>query len=350
MIVPEVAGVLTADELTRTGEGIARLQLPSGMIQWYPDGHTDPWNHVEAAMALATVGLRSEAERAYQWLIDIQLDNGAWHNYYRAGEIEDFKIDTNCVAYIATGIWHHYLATGDRAFVEHCWPTVDRAIEFVLDLQRPGGEVTWAVRPDGTPWNYALLTGSSSIAHSLDCAHRLASLVGADRPHWADARDRLVEAIVHRPRSFEPKDRWAMDWYYPVLAGAITGDDGAKRLSDGWDRFVMKYKGVRCVSDEPWVTAAETCECALALLAVGERDDALRLFSWAQTLRDDDGAYFTGIVYPQMVHFPADERSAYTSAAVILAADALHGLNPTSELFTDYDDDGTALHQRRAAS
>jgi hypothetical protein len=44
----------------------------------------------------------------------------------------------------------------------------------------------------------------------------------------------------------------------------------------------------------------------------------------------------TGNVYPQQVHFPGDERSTYTAAAVILAADALAGASAASSLFTDH--------------
>ncbi len=127
-----------------------------------------------------------------------------------------------------------------------------------------------------------------------------------------------------------------MDWYYPVLSGAITGDDARKRMNDGWETFVMDGKGVRCVSDRPWVTAAETCEGAMALLAAGEHELALDLLRWVQPLRDENGAYFTGIVYPELVHFPDGERSGYTAAAVILATDAIYGQNPTSGLFTDH--------------
>ncbi len=57
MSLPEVPGVLTADELRLTGEGIAEWQLDTGMVPWFPGGHADPWNHVEAAMAL-TIGGR----------------------------------------------------------------------------------------------------------------------------------------------------------------------------------------------------------------------------------------------------------------------------------------------------
>ncbi len=336
MRVPEVSSGLSAEAIRETARTIVDLQLPSGMIQWFPGGHADPWNHVETAMALATAGFVDEAELAYRWLVDLQLPNGGWHNYYLADGIEDSKLDTNCVAYFATGIWHQYLVTGDLDVLKRYWPTVDKAVEFVLDLQTKRGEIIWAQRADGTPWSYALLTGSSSIGHSLRCASAIADALDQPRPHWVEARDRLVGVIANNPEAFEPKDRWAMDWYYPVLTGAITGDDAKKRMESGWDTFVMEGKGVRCVSDRPWVTAAETCECVMAMLTVGERSAALDLFESVQPLRDDRGAYFTGIVFPELVHFPDQERSSYTAAAIILAADAIYGQNPTSGLFTDH--------------
>ena len=99
----------------------------------------------------------------------------------------------------------------------------------------------------------------------------------------------------------------------------------------------MPGRGVRCVSDQPWVTAAETCECVMAYLAVGERETAEQLFTWAQRLRNDDGHYFTGIVHPDEVFFPDMELSTYTSAAVVLAADALAGATPASKLFVEHE-------------
>ena len=66
--LPDLPGVLTAAEVLDTAATIAELQLPSGMIPWFPGGHCDPWNHVETAMALDIAGLHAEAERAYGWL------------------------------------------------------------------------------------------------------------------------------------------------------------------------------------------------------------------------------------------------------------------------------------------
>ncbi|HYF46807.1 MAG TPA: hypothetical protein VD926_11395 [Acidimicrobiales bacterium] len=335
--LPEVPGILTATQVAETGESIAEWQLPTGMIPWFPGGHADVWNHVEALMALDVCGRHHEVERAFDWLASTQRDDGAWHQYYLADRVEQEKLDANTIAYVATGVWHHWLLSKDRGFLETTWPMVERAVEFVLDLQTPRGEILWARHADGTPWSFALLTGSSSISHSLRCAVAIAEELGEECPDWELSLGRLVHTLRHEPDAFAPKHRWAMDWYYPVLTGVVRGDEGAAHLDERLDTFYLEDKGIRCVSDRPWITAAETCECLLAYLGVGRRDFALELFQQAQSLRSEEGYYWTGIVYPQRVHFPGDERSTYTAAAVVLAADALAGASPASDLFVDHD-------------
>jgi hypothetical protein len=338
----DVPGVVRAVDLHETVDAIAEWQLPSGMVPWFPGGHADPWNHVEAAMALALGGRMAEADRAFDWLVGLQRPDGSWHQYYVADAqgrttVEQDKLDANVCAYVATGVWHRWLLTGDRGFVESLWPVVERAIDFVLDLQTPRGEILWARHADGTPWSFALLTGSSSICHSLRCAIAIAELLGRERPDWELSAARLGHVVAEVPDAFAPKHRWAMDWYYPVLCGIVGGTAGLDRLLARRDVFVMDGRGVRCVSDRPWVTVAETCECAMAHLAVGERRVAEELFSWTAQFRHDDGRYWTGTVFPDEGRFPADERSTYTAASVILTADALTGTTNASALFVDHD-------------
>ena len=119
--LPTVDGIITGAQVQATVDAIAEWQLPSGMIPWVPGGHADPWNHVEAAMALAIGGRIAEAERAYEWLVDIQRPDGAWHQYYVEDGIEQDKLDANVVAYIAAGVWHQWLITADRGFAEEMW-------------------------------------------------------------------------------------------------------------------------------------------------------------------------------------------------------------------------------------
>jgi len=332
--LPSLDGVITADELERTAQHLASLQLDTGMIPWFVDGNCDPWNHVETAMALDVAGFHKEAEQAYEWLAAIQRPDGSWHADYACdGSVADSKLDTNVCAYVATGVWHHWRSTWDRGFADNMWPTVERSLEFVLSLRRDDGVALWAIEPDDRPWNYALMTGTSSIQHALRCGAHLADALNDPKPHWQRAADEMTEAVRTRPEAFEPKRRWAMDWYYPVLTGALTGHEAKARMADGWDTFVMEGLGIRCVSDEPWVTASETAECALAFAAIGDLATATDLLRWTRTHRRDDGSYWTGIVYPGEVLFPFDEHTSYTAAAVILAVDAITQTTQASNLF-----------------
>jgi hypothetical protein len=250
--------------------------------------------------------------------------------------VKESKLDSNVCAYVGAGVWHHWQCSDDLAAAERFWPMVERAMHFVLNMRRKDGTILWAKEVDAEPWSYSLLTGSSSIRHSLHCAANLGALLGEPRPLWRAAADAIDAVINHSPTSFEPKDRWAMDWYYPVLAGALIDDDAKLRLNEQWESFYMSDRGIRCVSDEPWITASETAECAIAHSAIGDQQTAAELLSLTTAHRNPDGSYLTGLVYPQRIAFPADEISAYTGAAVILAADAQLALSPAHKLFTHH--------------
>lgn len=337
-LLVDIPDVASAEQLTATAQAIADWQLPNGMVPWTPGGHADPWNHTEALMALMLGDLREAAEKGFDWLQSLQRDDGAWHQYYLADGIEEDKLDANCVAYVATGVWFHWLTYRDRGVLEALWPMVRDATDFVLALQQPRGEIIWARHADSTPFTFALLTGSSSICHSLRCSLAIAAELGHERPNWELAVEKLFRTIRDEPDAFAPKHRWAMDWYYPVLCGVVRDEAGRKRLDNRFEAFSIPEWGIRCVSDRPWITAAETCECAIAYLTVGDTERALELFTWAQRLRtDDNDRYWTGIVLPEQVHFPGGEQSTYTAAAVLLAADALGGKSATAGLFTDHD-------------
>jgi len=343
--VPAVAGALTAQQCLQTADSIAALQYSSGEIPWSDGGHTDPWDHVECAMALTAAGLLEPARAAFDWCRTQQRDDGSWPMQYRRGVIEDANSDSNFCAYIATGVWHHVLVTGDWSFADTMWPTVRAAIDFVLGLQSRTGEIYWA-RASSGPVPEALLTGCASIYHSIRCALALADSLGDPAPEWEVALGRLRHAITAHPEVFTEKPHHSMDWYYPILTGAIRGVDAADRIDARWSEFVVDNLGVRCVDDHPWVTGAETCELVIALDAIGRRTSALSQFAAMQHLREHDGSYWTGLVFTDGKRWPV-ERTTWTGAAVILAADALSHTTAGSGLFrgadlprgleTDYD-------------
>ncbi|GBG39103.1 prenyltransferase [Mycobacterium montefiorense] len=328
---PAVPGVFSPEQCRQTALSIAAEQESSGAIPWFHGGHTDPWDHVESAMALTAAGLLEPARAAYEWSRRTQRSDGSWPLQFRAGTIEDANSDSNFCAYIATGVWHYVSVTRDESFAASMWPTVHKAIDFVIDLQIGYGEICWA-RSGSGPVREALLTGCASVYHSIRCALALAALLDDPQPEWELALGRLGHALVAHPEAFTEKDRYSMDWYYPILGSALRGPAAVARIKQRWDDFVVDGLGIRCVADRPWVTGAETCELVMALEAIGQRSAAHKQFTAMQHLREEDGSYWTGLVFADGKRWP-EERTAWTGAAVILAADALSDTTAGAGIF-----------------
>jgi hypothetical protein len=334
-------GLFPAEYFASTVDYIANVQQHDGGIPWFEDGTLDPWDHTEAAMGLSVGGNYDAAQRAFYWLRDQQRPDGSWLAAYRDGSVVDgTRAETNFVAYVATGIWHHFLVNPDLTFLQDMWPVAEGALEFVADLQTDHGEIYWALDTRTGINKDALVTGCSSIYKSLECMANICVTLGKDPRRWLWVRERLGAAIRTKPERFDrtwpSKDRYSMDWFYPILTGVIAGDAARQRLSDHWPRFVEKGMGCRCVADEPWVTIAETCELTMALAAAGQTQQASEVFSWMHDFRADDGSWWTGYAMRDGVLWP-EERPTWTAGAVLLAADALAHHTPASRLFTDVE-------------
>ncbi len=321
-------------DVEKVAEFIAAVQKNSGEIPWSQGGKTDPWDHIESAMGLSVAGCYRQARRAYEWLASAQLPDGSWWSETKDGVVINSTKESNFAAYAAVGVYHHYLLTQDRDFLKDMWPMVSRGITYAVALQTPQGEIYWARNRDGAADKMALLTGCSSIYMSLKCALAIAEALGVKKPAWQKAKDLLGDAIGNRPDLFNMiKSRFSMDWYYPILCGAVRGDEARKRIDHLWDKFVVPDWGVRCVSDRPWVTMAETSEFVLTLSAIEDDTRARAIFSWLGDKRYADGSYWMGVTFPDSVIWP-EEKTSWTAAAVLLAWDAVNRATPAAGLFS----------------
>jgi len=326
---------LSKKYLEPTVNSILSMQQADGSIPWLQGGITDPWTHVENAMAIDIGNYRAEAERAYDWLATIQLEDGSWHASYKDGEPLDTSKLSHVISYIAVGVWHHYLTTSELSFLNRMWPTVSAAIDFVLDMRGPSGEIYWARDSAGAIYPTALISSCSSTYLSIKSALSIASILGEERTDWKEASITLAKALQKMPYLFNPpqenKPTFAMDWYYPAMCCVINGNEARQRLFSGWDKFVINGLGSLCSLEQEWVTAAETSELAIALAVHGEYEHSATVFSWVHQMRDDDGAYWYGMALPKKEIWP-EEKPTWTSAAVVLAADMLRPMSPTSLL------------------
>ena len=49
--------------------------------------------------------------------------------------VEDATRDSNVSSYIAVGVYHHFLITGDLGFLKRLWPTLEGGVDYAVGLQ-----------------------------------------------------------------------------------------------------------------------------------------------------------------------------------------------------------------------
>ena len=323
--------------LNYLGEYIAKCQNTQGAIAWEPNGKVDPWDHVESIMALNLLDFKDEALKGFDWLISSQQQDGSWYSEYQGEKITNLNKETNFCAYISSGALHHFLNYRERSFLEKIWPTLKKSIEFVISGQTDEGDILWA-KDNNEEWmDDSLLTGCASIFKSLNDFNKIAKTLGYEEFILKEEIKNLKDSITNKPerfdRTWESKARYSMDWYYPVLCGIYSKQDSKKFINERWDEFVVPGLGCKCVSEEPWVTVAESCELILALNKIDEKKAALEIFENISKLIDQkDKLFWTGYVYKDDKFWPI-EKPSWTAAAVVLAANSLFEFNSTSNFF-----------------
>ena len=323
--------------LTYLGEYITKCQNRLGAIAWEPNGKVDPWDHVESIMALNLLDFKEEALKGFDWLISSQEQDGSWYSEYQGEKITNLNKETNFCAYISSGALHHFLNFKELSFLEKIWPTLKKSIEFVISGQTDEGDILWA-KDNNEEWmDDSLLTGCASIFKSLNDFNKIAKTLGYEEFILKEEIKNLKDSIINKSerfdRTWESKARHSMDWYYPVLCGIYSKQDSKKIINESWDEFVVPGLGCKCVSEEPWVTVAESCELILALNKIDEKKTALEIFENISRLIDlKDKLFWTGYVYKDDKFWPI-EKPSWTAAAVVLAANSLFEFNSTSNFF-----------------
>ncbi len=336
--IPAVEGVLTREQVATTAASIASMQEPDGAVPWTVGEHVDVWNHVEAAMALDVAGQGAAAAAAYEWCLRRQRHDGSWPMKIVAGQVEDASGETNMSAYLAVGLWHHWLLHRDLGFVERFWPVVHRGLDFVAGMQLPFGGIAWSQEWDDhgparvnreacSPGPRASTSPSGPGSRWPSSSTRPSPSGSSSAAGWAmRCASTATCSWTRRP------SRWTGTTRCSAVPSAVARGSSCSRQR--WAEFVMPGLGARCVDTNPWVTGAETCELVMALDSLDD-PRALTLYADMQHLRHENGSYWTGSVHSttdaarESVFWPG-EQTTYTAAAVILAADALSRTSPAS--------------------
>ena len=325
------------DGLNHLGKFLVDVQFLSGAIPSNQDGSHDPWDHLEALMGLTTLGYKTQALKGLNWMVSNQNQDGSWYSLYQDEKPLEFNKQTNYAAYIAVATWHFYLINNDVNFLQEFWEPVKKGILFSLSLQHENGAIAWNVDEFEKIDEDYLLTGCSSIAKSLECAIAICQALGDQNyeSEWRIAHSKLIAALENPSGIFDLKkdrSRFSMDWYYPILGGINSKKRINSLTTKIKDSFWIQGLGIKCVSDEPWVTVAETSECSIAYKKIGKDKIASELLHNAISIVDSKGIPYMGWQFHENIYWP-DETPSWTSAACILAADANNRLTSGAGLF-----------------
>ena len=246
---------------SQTAESIASLQLDTGMIPWFPGGHCDPWNHVETAMALDVAGLHARGRAGLRvagrhparrrQLVELlparRLGRGGQARHQRV-RLHRHRRVAPLAVHLGPRLRRPPVADGRSARSTGCCRMRTRR------RHRRCGRRT----ADDTPVGLR-------AAHRVVAASPTRCAAAPAWPRSSTSRDPtgspppIVLADVDRRPPRRVRTEGALGDGL-VLPGARPAASPASRPRPAWPTagttFAMEGTGIRCVSDEPWVTAS----------------------------------------------------------------------------------------------
>ena len=318
-------------------ESIKKVQLKSGAIPSNVDNSHDPWDHIESIMGLNFSHDKKSADSAFDWLKNNQNKDGSWYSKYLDTKPIELNKPTHFSPYISVAALHHFKIFSDREKLIELWETISKAINFSINLQNPNGTIPWSVDKNNKIEEDFLLTGSSSILKSIECAIKISRILEEkENKSWMKAYKSLAQAVKNPNGLFDitqDRSRFSMDWYYPIISGALSSKERDFYIQKIFKDFYVDGLGIKCVIEEPWVTVAETSEFIISLVISNRVEEAKKIFSEVMNITDVNNVPYMGWQYEQSIFWP-EEKPSWTSAALILAADSIYNFSSGSDIFT----------------
>ena len=290
---------------------IINNQAEDGKIMWDDKGKCDPWDHCECLIALALFEEWDAFNLGVEWFINNLNQDGLIYPEFKNNQHIHDHFESHHAPYIILPLMQAVLM-GQTNFVT---PYIKSKIKLIFnqleEFKDEDGYYYWAKDKNGFSDN-SLITASMSIFLSLKALDKSID-INLDEQLWNSKFNR--DGI--------DRSRFSMDFYYPFLCG-FKKDKG--EFQNSLKNFYVEGLGVKCVKEEPWVTVAESCECVIAALVLGDIESAETIFNNIFQFKNDDGIFPTGYQYKMDIFWP-EENSTWTNAAVIIAAHALATFN-----------------------
>jgi|TARA_B110000459_G_C16590401_1_gene485908 hypothetical protein len=282
-------------------------QLEDGSIPWDEKGKCDPWDHCECLIALAIYKEWDAFDKGLAWFFNNINKDGLISPEFKNQESTQHHFESHHAPYVALPIMQARLMGRNEPKIDEFESKLENIFDNLKNFKDKDGYYFWAKDKNGYSDN-SLITATMSIFLSLKALNNESS-IDLDLKKWNEKFD----------RDGVDRSRFSMDFYYPYLAG-IKKDKNEFKLN--LKNFYKEGLGVKCVEEEPWVTIAESSECIIAALVVGEEDTANKIFKNIMQFQDPKGVFPTGYQYDLKIFWP-EEKSTWTNAALIIAAHAI---------------------------
>lgn len=319
---------------------LLRLQLHHGGIPEHKDSFINPWNHIECCLALLLSGKTFAAKKGLSFLISQQHASGGWST--KIGDSNHSTpqfFECHHASYIFVLIYLD-LSINQTTQLENSYENMFlAALDFVLTLQNSCGLFYWGKDTTSKIAKLYLKTANCNVylglCAALNCLERPAfQHLSMHIQTLKNAINNFKLAYINHQNLFDAsKARYSMDSFYPILSGLSEQTESKKLLAKLFDNFIVEPLGCLCVSDEPWITFAETAELMIALSMLNKTPLAKQVLDWVLAHQDSsDGLFWMGYQYKQKVYWPK-EKPSWTAAALILAMHHIFKCQPQDFCF-----------------
>jgi GH15 family glucan-1,4-alpha-glucosidase len=235
----------------RTG---AILAAPTASFPAIPGGG-DNWDYRYAwlrdgyfiSRCLDAAGLHGESRKFYDFALQFQGEDGRWRQTLytvdgqnpqesvvpdltgpggetpvRFGNAASTQVQIDSEANILHGLWCHWQATGDLAFVRDRWAQIRRAAQAVMETWKLPENGIWEIRERVDHWVYGKALCAAGLRAAAAMARGLGQAAGtghgadslqADADRWAAEAEQIRQQVL------------AQGWSEPRQAYLQTYDD-----------------------------------------------------------------------------------------------------------------------------
>ena len=201
-----------------------------GHKNWVRDGAV-------TAIVLDAAGHYDEAEQYWRWMASVQGTDRTWkttYDFFTGAYISFVEPEYDSIGAFCYGVYRHYQATRDAAFLADLWPVVKLSADWILSSISPANGLgaadysIWEMPEDGRQHNS--YTQAWYVA-GLWATQQLAEARGdtADADWYAGGPGSIVTAL-QRPFTWAPPGVWNPAGYYN--RGVNSSDNSPAPLVD----------------------------------------------------------------------------------------------------------------------